>query len=114
MSSQSPEDLFWISQEWGLEAPLMWPGMLSRQAARLAHTPPGSVVNTNYPAVSKHALGFTAGGFNDEGWESSQFSLALLANFGASLHNAVSKEQDSGRTEHIRLKIEHRHSAAHL
>lgn len=78
--------------------------MLSHQAAQLANTLPGSVVNTNYPAVSKHAIGFTAGGFNDDGWELSQFSLALLANFGASLHNAVSKEHDSSRTEHVSVK----------
>jgi hypothetical protein len=33
-------------------------------------------------------------GFNDYGWELSQFSSVLLADSGASLHNAVSKEQD--------------------
>lgn len=31
----------------------------------------------------------------------SQLSLALPANFGASLHNAVAKEHDSSQTEHV-------------
>lgn len=35
------------------------------------------------------------GSFNGYDWELSQFALALLANFGASLHNAVSEEHDS-------------------
>lgn len=45
------------------------------------------------------------GGVSDYGWELSPFSLALLANSGASLHNAVSKEHDSC----LQLKIEHGH-----
>lgn len=90
--------------------------MLSRQAAQLANTPPGSMANTA-EMILQYAIGFTSGaggGVNDDGWESSQFTLALLAHFGTSLHNAVSKEHDSSRTEHVRLKIEHRHSAVHL
>lgn len=40
-------------------------------------------------------------GLRDYGWELSQLSLGLPANFGASLHNAVAKELDSSRTEHV-------------
>lgn len=52
--------------------------------------------------MSKHAVCFTVGGLRDYGWELSQLSLALPANFGASLHNAVAKEHDSSQTEHVR------------
>lgn len=43
-------------------------------------------------------------GFGDWGWELSQFALAILTNFGTSLHNAVSQECNSSWTEHVAIK----------